>query len=72
MECESSLIVDGNFKWLLHKLLASCPDLSIESCREHLNLLLVGSHLENRLDVTPHVQGFQHFVALIKNKVLYL
>ena len=65
MESQPCLIIYCDLKRLLHKLFTRQTNLLVQSCREHLNLLLVRGHLENALNVSTHIECFQHLVALI-------
>lgn len=52
---ELSLVIDIDFKRVLHELLADWTNVLRESGAEHHHLLLCRSGSENLLDVTAHV-----------------
>jgi hypothetical protein len=54
----------------LHESLADGPNLLIHGGAVHLDLLLVWCHFKNSLHVFSHIYSFEHFVALVQNKVL--
>lgn len=65
MQSQPCLIIDRDLERFLHKLFTRQTNLLVQSCREHLNLLLVRGHLENCLHISAHIECFQHLVALI-------
>jgi len=72
MESEFALVLNQNFGRVTHELLAGSLDITGEGGSEHHDLLVVGSLLENVLDVSSHVDRFstEKSVALIKDEHL--
>jgi len=72
VESEFALVLNEDFRRVAHELLAGVLDVSGEGGGEHHDLLVVGSLLENVLDVSSHVHLFsaEQSVTLIKNKHL--
>jgi len=67
---ELGVIVHVHLHRVGHELLAHRSHLFRQSSREHHNLLLVWGGFENVLNIASHVELFQHFVALVQDKVL--
>ena len=70
VEGELGVIVDVNLHWVLTELAADRADLLAQGGREHHDLLLVGGHAEDLLDVTTHLERFQDTIALVEDKML--
>lgn len=70
VQSELGFVVYVDFKWVLHELLASGPDLLGQGGREHHDLLVVRSSSEDLLDVSSHVNLLEHLVTLVEYKVL--
>jgi len=70
VERKIGTIIDVNLERVVHKLLADWPDFRAQSGRKHHYLLLTRSQFEDSLDVSSHIESFQHLVALVKNKIL--
>jgi len=70
VEGELGVVVNVDFHWVGHELFADRSDLFREGGREHHNLLLMRSGLENILNIPSHIQLLQHLVTLVQNKVL--
>lgn len=55
--------------YILHKLATDWPDFLAEGCRKHHDLLVVRCLLKDVLDVATHVQGLEHLVTFVEDKV---
>jgi len=70
VEGKLGLIIDVDFKGVLHELLADWSRLLGESGGEHHDLLLCGSSAENLLNIAAHVNLVQHLITLIEDESL--
>lgn len=66
------LLTTRELPYILAELSADGSDLLVQSSREHHDLLLVRSSLEDRLHILSHAQLHQHAVALIQHEVLHV
>jgi len=72
MECETSLVVDGDLEGRFHEFLADSAHFGLQGGGEHHYLLLVRSHLEDGLDVLSHIKSLEHLVTLVQHEVLHV
>mmetsp|Transcript_23562 Transcript_23562/g.35816 ORF Transcript_23562/g.35816 Transcript_23562/m.35816 type:complete len:269 (+) Transcript_23562:641-1447(+) len=70
MKSQLGIIVHIDFHRVLAKLLAHRTNLLAQRGTKHHNLFLVGSHTEDFLNITSHIQRLQNAIALIQHKVL--
>lgn len=70
MKGELGIVIDVNLHGILAEFLANRTDLFTEGSTEHHDLLLMGGHTEDLLDIPTHVKGFKYAIALIEDKVL--
>lgn len=59
----------GEGIYVLHELAADGADLFAQGGTEHHDLLLVGGHAKNFLDIPTHVELFKHLITFIQDKV---
>lgn len=55
--------------YILHELAAHWADLFAQGSTEHHDLLLMGGHAKNFLDIPTHVELFKHLVTFVQDKV---
>ena len=67
---ELGVIVDVDLHGVLAELAADGADLLAQGGGEHHDLLLVGGHAEDLLDVTTHLERFQDAIALVEDEML--
>jgi len=67
---ELGIVVNVNLHWVVHEFLAHWSDFFRQGGGEHHDLLLVWGGSENILHIPSHIKSFQHFVALVENKML--
>jgi len=70
VEGELGVVVDVDLHGVLAELAADRADLLAQGGGEHHDLLLVGGHAEDLLDVAAHFQGFQDAIALVEDEML--
>mmetsp|Transcript_5324 Transcript_5324/g.9712 ORF Transcript_5324/g.9712 Transcript_5324/m.9712 type:complete len:238 (+) Transcript_5324:635-1348(+) len=70
MKSQLGIIVHIDFHRVLAKLLAHRTNLLAQRSTKHHHLLLVGSHTEDLLNVTSHIQRLQNAIALVQHEVL--
>ena len=65
-------MIPPNGTYVLHELLADGTNFLAQGGTKHHGLLIMRSSTEDLLDVTAHIQRFQHLVTLIENEMLRL
>jgi hypothetical protein len=55
MKTQLGIVINEDFEGSLHELLANGSDGFVKGGREHHHLLLMGSELEDGLDIGSHV-----------------
>jgi len=70
VEGELGVIVDVNLHGVLAELAADRADLLAQCGGEHHDLLLVGGHAEDLLNVTTHFERLKDTIALVEDEML--
>lgn len=67
-----ALVLNQNLNWIPHELFTCRLHLNVQSSREHHDLFVNWSFLEDLLDITSHADVLEDLIALIKNEHLEL